>query len=260
MDLDDILEEEITDNELECNDECLEYNNRDIEGAYIETNKEYTEEREIDETLEALFLNKLTLEQPLIFKKDIKNAFSAERDYLNSKEYHDKFEKLPVNRDVQQALYEQTGRLLNFVDGKSEEHLLAINGRTGQFIVDNFTREGETLHTGFSDEELNKVNECRDSIIIVHNHSLNGRPSYKDLLAYLESPKIKISLIACHDGTLYGIYEVKPEIKALYDDFYKDVKLMGVHDEDAKILATSRLYDLNNSLNDKRKIFTVKNL
>ena len=80
------------------------------------------------------------------------------------------------------------------------------------------------------------------------------------MLAYLESPKIKISLIVCHDGTLYGIYEVKPEIKIAYDKFFKDVKSMGVHDEDAKILATSRLYDLNSSLTDKRKIFTVKNL
>ena len=32
------------------------------------------------------------------------NAFSVEREYVNSKAFHDKFEQLPINRNVQQAL------------------------------------------------------------------------------------------------------------------------------------------------------------
>ena len=35
-------------------------------------------------------------EQSLISKKESVNGFSVERNYINSKEYHDKFEKLSM--------------------------------------------------------------------------------------------------------------------------------------------------------------------
>jgi hypothetical protein len=63
----------------------------------------------------------IELEQALISKKEHHNAFTVERNYINSKLYHDKFEKLPVNREVQQSLYNQAGRLLNKVDGQENK-------------------------------------------------------------------------------------------------------------------------------------------
>ena len=47
-----------------------------------------------------------SLEQPLISKKKNIDGYSVERNYINSKEYHDKFQKLPVNKNVQEALFE----------------------------------------------------------------------------------------------------------------------------------------------------------
>ena len=83
-------------------------------------------------------LEQLELEQPIISKKSHFNAYSVEREYVNSKDYHDKFERMPVNRDVQQNLYLEAGRLLEFVDGQEEERMIAVNARTGDFLVDNF--------------------------------------------------------------------------------------------------------------------------
>ncbi len=39
-------------------------------------------------------------EQALISKKDKHNAFSVERNFINSKAYHDKFMKLPVSKKI----------------------------------------------------------------------------------------------------------------------------------------------------------------
>ena len=47
----------------------------------------------------------IRVEQALISKKQRGNAFSVERDYVNSYAFRRKFERLPVNRDVQQVLY-----------------------------------------------------------------------------------------------------------------------------------------------------------
>ena len=113
----------------------------------------------------------------MIHKKDKHNAYSVEREYINSKLYHDKFENFPVNKEVQQSLYKEAGRLLNFVDGQEQERMLVINARTGEFVVDNFDRECDMYKTGFNSEEYQKILDCPDNIIVMHNHSLNGCPS-----------------------------------------------------------------------------------
>ena len=43
-------------------------------------------------------------EQALITKKNNVNGFSVERNYINSKEYHDKFERLPLSKTVIESL------------------------------------------------------------------------------------------------------------------------------------------------------------
>lgn len=207
----------------------------------------------------------LDLEQTLISKKDKHNVFSVERQYINSKLFHDKFTKLPVNKEVQESIYRQTGRLLEFVDSldedkMSQERLLAIDARTGEFIVDNFNRDGETHKTGFSYEEYKIVEKCLDSIILIHNHSLNGRPSAQDLLVYLHNEKVRISLIACHDGTLYGIYGVSKEFENRYHLVYNKFKGQMSDENDIKRLVMTELYLYNDKLSEKKKLFHVEKL
>lgn len=207
-----------------------------------------------------IFAEQLELEQPLISKKSYHNMYSVERNFINSKAYHDKFERLPVNADVQQQLYIQAGKLLDFVDGQGEERMLAINARTGEFLVDNFEREGSIKGTGFNDKEYERLNDCEDGIILMHNHSLNGRPSAQDLISYLDDERIKISLILCHDGTMYGIYDVNPQFKEAYEMLLSEAKQKTNDIDDAKRLATSKLYILNEKLGKKHKLFTVEKL
>lgn len=206
----------------------------------------------------ALTTEQLDLEQALIHKKDKHNAYSVERAYINSKSYHDKFENFPVNKEVQQSLYREAGRLLNFVDGQEQERMLVINARTGEFVVDNFDRDGDMYKTGFNGEEYQKILDCPDNIIVMHNHSLNGRPSAQDLISYLKEEKVKLSLILCHDGSVYGIFDVQPEVEAIYEMYLNEVKTKTTSVEEAKRLATTKLYILNDKLGKKQKLFDVR--
>lgn len=199
-------------------------------------------------------------EQSLISKKKNRNGFSVDRDYINSKEYHDKFEKLPVNSNVQESLYKEAGRLLEYLDRVDEERLIAINARTGEFIVDNFARTGNSKSTGFTLEEYNKTQECPNMIILMHNHSRNGRPSAADLLSYLNNEKVKLSLIICHDGDIFVIYGVKEKFKSIYNDFLEESKKYTSNLEEAKILTLTKIYNINNEISDKDKIFDVRKL
>ena len=185
-----------------------------LENDELEENKEdnYLSFAEIYEKMEQELLEMCQSLVPYV-KESERNSFSVNREVVNTKEFHDKFMKLPVSLDAQEALYKQAGRLLSFVDGQEEERMLAVNSRTGEFLVDNFNRDGKMMSTGFTIQEYNKTQECREFITLMHSHSLNGRPSATDLLSYLNNKKVNLSLIICHNGDVYAIYGVKPEFK-----------------------------------------------
>jgi hypothetical protein len=167
---------------------------------------------------------------------------------------------LPVNRTVQQRLYVEAGRLLDFVDGQEEERMIAVNARTGEFLVDNFARNGSIRGTGFDSDEARVLNKCKDGIILLHNHSLNGRPSAQDMLTYLKEEMVKVSLVLCHDGTLFGIYGVSPKFPDIYSEYLENAKQRTYDLDEAKRLATTQMYLLNNKLGDRHKLFIVEEI
>ena len=207
----------------------------------------------------------LNHEQTLISKKDTKNIFSVERNYINSYAYHEKFENLAVSKALQESLYIQCGRLLEYVDSlpeenMGEERMLAINFRTGEFLVDNFEREGSINSTRFNEKEMQKINECKDSLALIHNHSKSDRPSAQDLLSYLHSSQVKISVIACHNGDIYAIYKVSPSFEIKYNELLQREKEKTSEIELAKRRATTQIYELNNNLSQRHKYFIVEKL
>lgn len=215
-----------------------------------------------DESLSLSGTNDL-LEQALVCikeKEPDKEKFVVNRQLVNSKEYHDKFKEIDVPRRVQECLYRETGRLLDFVDGQAEERLLAINARTGDFIVDNFNRSGSEKRTSFIASEKMEIDKCKDPIILVHNHSLNGRPSGKDLLSFLHQEKVALSLVACHDGTVYEISYVSPKFEIMYDSYMNELKQFISDMDEIKRLAMTRCIDQNNKLGKSKKLFKVRRL
>lgn len=183
-------------------------------------------------------------EQSLITKKKDKNMYSVNRELLNSKTYHDKFEQLPAGKKIQESIYRECGKLLEICDGKSSEHMTAINKRTGEFIVNNFARSGETYRTSFNLEEYAKIAKCKDEIVLIHNHSTSVRPSGTDIVSFVKNDKIGISVIACHDGDIYAIVSGKKEVEEIYNKAYNDFR--RIYDADtSKTMATRVLYEKN---------------
>lgn len=203
------------------------------------------------------------LEQALVHVKENgpdKEKFVVNRQLVNSKEYHDKFKEIEVPRRVQECLYRETGRLLDFVDGQAEERLLAINARTGDFIVDNFNRSGSEKRTSFIASESMEIDKCKDSIILVHNHSLNGRPSAQDLLSFLHQENVALSLVACHDGTVYEISYVSPIFETIYNLHVNELKQSMSDMDEIKRLALTRCVDQNSKLGKNKKLFKIRRL
>lgn len=194
-------------------------------------------------------------EQPLITKKATRNSYSIERNYINSKAYHDKFEKLPVNKTVYERLYIESGRLLEAVDGTNIEKMIAISARTGKLLADNLDRNGLSDHTSFTYDEYKLIEESEDMVIVLHNHSYNRPPSGRDIATYAKNDNIKISLILCHDGDVYAIISAIPEVYDIYELFYEEIKPKFGEDI-AKAIATTRL----EKLNVNNKLYEIRRL
>ncbi|MCQ2080720.1 MAG: hypothetical protein MJZ11_03620 [Lachnospiraceae bacterium] len=182
--------------------------------------------------------------EQLISKKSSENGFSVERDYVNKKAYHDKFERLPLNKSVYEMIYKETGRLLEYVDGQSNEYMIAINGRTGEFIVDNLNRPGDSSGTTFNEYEMAEIEKCEDSIILIHNHSYNRQPSGKDIASYAMNDKVKISIIACHNGDVYAIIKANKVVAQIYNELFNEFP-ETYSKEERKTRATKILEALN---------------
>lgn len=138
--------------------------------------------------------------------------------------------------------------------------MLAINARTGDFIVDNFNRPGEVKRTGFTPSEYYDIQICKDPVILVHNHSLNGRPSGKDLLSFLHQENVALSLVACHDGTIYEISYVNPIFEKMFYDRIEYYKTKLSDMDEIKRLSLTDLIIENDSMSCKHKLFKIRRL
>lgn len=204
------------------------------------------------------FTDDIVRNEQLISLKDSVGLYSVERDYINSKKYHDIFLELPFSHDVKERIYIEAGRLLDFVDGKHEEHMIAISARTGLLIADNLYRAGVSDHTSFNKAEYKKIQESEDSLVVLHNHSSNGRPSARDIITFSVEDKIKLSLVLCHDGAVYAICNSKKIVKEIFDDLLQKEKERWNDVDYAIIHATSVLYKLNDNLGKNQKLFEIR--
>lgn len=191
----------------------------------------------------------------LISRKENAGPWRVDGEYINTKAYHDKFDKLDAPSTVREGVYKETVRLLDMVDGIEDEHMIAINSRTGKTLTDNLQRKGNATRTSFTAEEYTKIEACSEKIILIHNHSHNVRPSGTDIVTVAKNDKISMSIIACYDGDVYIIKSVKKEVAGIYEKYYNDLR--SIYDINAaKALATNKLYVEN----EKHHWFDVERL
>ncbi len=67
----------------------------------------------------------------MIYAKD----YLVNTKVVNSKSYREKFERLPVPKQVQDALHKEAIHILNEVNGKTNEIVSALDARTGRLIA-----------------------------------------------------------------------------------------------------------------------------
>lgn len=131
---------------------------------------------------------------------NVKNSYVV-NEIVNTKAYHDKFEKLPFPKEVREALYNYSLEILNQRNGTAIETAYAIDARTGSFIISSSTEV--VFKSSFSKSEFEKINSNLNSVIFIHNHLNGGRISYGDLCVLYKNKKCCSIMAIGHNGDVY---------------------------------------------------------
>lgn len=179
------------------------------------------------------------------------NQYAVNAGFVNSQKYHAEYENKGMRKPAMEQAAEYGRQLMEKADGTANEFMVAFDARTGNKIVDNLGRRPGRLQTGFTNSEAQLIIEHEGKIILLHNHPGSKKPSGRDICTMAERAQVEMSLVTCHNGTVYAITRADPRVVKIYQQYYDDALLKGVDAETAKVMATSDLYQLNDRMNGK---------
>lgn len=209
-----------------------------------------------------------------ITKKKNQNAYSVDRQVVNSKEYHDKYEQLNIGKNTAEQAYVKAKDMLEFADGTQMEYTCVLDARTGnEVFYSKGVNKATANKVAITKEQYDGIISHDGEIILMHNHPSSGRPSGQDIMTAFKVPNAKGSLVAGHDGVVYYISDVNRnvDIDKIYKKHYdKHVReILNIADtapipenigkdvmNQCKIKATTDLY----TENQKKKYFKIRRL
>ena len=180
-----------------------------------------------------------------ITKKKNSNAYSVDRNFVNSKEYHDKFESLTSYKLTNESVYQEAMRMLEHRDGTELEDIVVFDVRTGNIIVKNTLSE-RAGQTGLTYEQYEICKKSRGKKVLLHNHPNGGRLSFTDLKTLFANDDIEVSIAVGHNGMVHIVSNPDRiiDIEKLYESLYNEYKVIYTNSDIARIYALDDLYGL----------------
>lgn len=179
-------------------------------------------------------------------KKGDKNDYSVNYKKVNTKEYHDKFRRLPLPKPVQEQLYIQTGRMLQELDGTAYERLVALDAKTGDLVVDTYSHKLFESKANFDDDERKLIHSHKNGIVLLHNHPGDSPPSFPDIRSAMTNENVFGSLVSGHGGTVYYIEPLQlQDLEERYNILLEMAKQLTTEIEGARQIALMHLEEEN---------------
>ena len=177
-----------------------------------------------------------------ITRKGTKNDLSVDRKAVNSKEYREYFDSLPVNKNVADALHKEAIRILEHRDGTEFETLSILDARTGRLVVSSTC--DLKLKSRLTDDEMKIFNDHEGKVVLIHNHPQGGRLSHTDLITAIKSEKTMGVMTVGHDGYVGYAKIIKhdKDIADKWEAWYNDGVKIFQHKDVARRRATDMLY------------------
>ena len=142
-------------------------------------------------------------------------SYDVNIEYIQSKEYGEKFKNFNESNDVQRKMRASATRMLRRRSGSEYEELTYIDSNTGKCRSQrNATKPREVEPTSAMKKMCKDADEY--TIISIHNHPGSTTPSLNDVIT-CKARKYKYGLVVCHDGTIYK-YSVRGDLNEVIVD------------------------------------------
>ena len=178
-------------------------------------------------------------------KLSITNTRAVNRELVNTKAFHDKFDNLTPRKKVNESIYQIGMKMLEHRDGTDFEDLYIVNANTGEIITfnDQGNQEGRS---GLTAEQYQQVIESGEPFYLLHNHPNSSRISYADLKTVSKFKNAVGTIAIGHDGSVHmaSNLEDNVNVEKNWDEELKELKQSGFPSGVAEHKALDKLYDL----------------
>lgn len=166
-------------------------------------------------------------------------------DIVNRKEYHDKFEKVMVPKQTQEALYKYAIEILKERNGTAMETAFALDIRLGKLI--ERTHTNVEFKSALTLEEMDKINSSKSDVFFIHNHPCGGRLSLGDLKTLYKNRIVKGMMAVGHNGDVYYCQKNNKisvdDIEEAYTNAYNKLINKGFDKQTVLTHALDEVYD-----------------
>lgn len=169
---------------------------------------------------------------------------AVDRQMVNSKKFHDKFEGLIHHKEVNEVLYQESMKILEHRDGTDFEDMIAIDSRTGK-IIESIMNSKVPGRIQITESQYKRLQNYDGKITLLHNHPNSSRPSFADIQK-LKEPNIDSIVSVGHNGDVFRVYDMdeKFDVDKFYQKAYNEFKETYKDDILAEKYATNVLYDM----------------
>ena len=165
--------------------------------------------------------------------------------YINGGEYRRKFDKIIDDIAVSRILYSKAKEMLFHRSGTLFEDMYWFNGIDGTILA-SVLDETETEKIGYSSSVARAIDGTAN-LIAMHTHPNSMPPSIADFNSAFVH-KYAISIVICHDGSVY-IYASAQEVpEDLYKLYVEKFLRVGYNNKEAQLAALDKIkvnYDID---------------
>lgn len=91
-------------------------------------------------------------------------------------------------------------------------------------MADTFGQKPRDFASGFTSEQVAKIEKVKGGVVLLHNHPGNSKPSATDIMTLAGNDWCRASVVVCHDGTVYMPRVLKDGAVEAYNEIEKKVK------------------------------------
>ena len=162
------------------------------------------------------------------------------KSYIESGEFRNKFDKVTDNTEIARTLFSLSKEMLFHRSGTQTEDMYWLDGETGEIIAKVIDQSLNIKHKIVYTDAIKRAIRGHKNLITLHTHPSSMPPSINDFNTYHQRD-YGISLVVCHDGTIYQ-YKSEQWVREKLCDMYVAGNIMEGHDEqEAQILALNKI-------------------